>query len=130
MEVHKDHLDSEGLPLIFHLVHLAEQMTDEDSTVVALLHEVMEKGALTISDLRREGISEKDIEAISVLTYRGERQYIRYIRRIRENRIASLVKIADLKHDTDITRMDSISDENAKMIQKYEKALKVLTRKN
>ena len=127
--LHRDQTDRYGMPRICHLLHVAEQMKDEDSTVVALLHESMEHGGATMSDLRKAGIPEKDIAAISLMTYRGERQYIRFIRRIRENRIAAIVKNADLVHDCDITRMGAITDEDGQLIAKYERAQRVLARK-
>jgi len=128
-EIHREQTDRYGMPRICHLLHVAEQMKDEDTTVVALLHESMEHGGATMSDLRKAGIPEKDIAAISVMTYRGERQYIRFIRRIRENRIAAAVKNADLIHDCDITRMGEITDDDGQRIAKYERALRVLARK-
>ena len=127
--VHQGQTDRYGMPLLVHIIHVAERMTDEDTTVVALLHETMERGVLTLDDLRREGFSEKICTAVDAITYRGQRQYIRYIRRVRENRIASVVKAADLKHDTDITRMDVITDEDSALLQKYERALRILSRK-
>ena len=41
-EAHKDQDDKSGMPYVFHPFHLAEQMTDEATTVVALLHDVVE----------------------------------------------------------------------------------------
>ena len=41
-EAHQGQVDKAGLPYIFHPFHLAEQMTDEISTCVALLHDVAE----------------------------------------------------------------------------------------
>jgi (p)ppGpp synthase/HD superfamily hydrolase len=127
--VHQGQTDRFGMPVVAHLIHLAERMTDEDTVVVALLHETLERGVLTLSDLRREGFSEKIVDAVNVITYRGERQYVRFIRRLKENRIAAVVKAADLRHDTDITRMDVISDQETALLQKYERALRILSRK-
>ncbi len=127
--VHQGQTDRFGMPLGAHLIHLAGRMTDEDTVVVALLHETLERGVLTLSDLRREGFSEKIVDAVNVITYRGERQYVRFIRRVKENRIAAVVKAADLRHDTDITRMDVISDQETALLQKYERALRILSRK-
>ncbi len=127
--VHQGQTDRFGMPVVAHLIHLAERMTDEDTVVVALLHETLERGVLTLSELRREGFSEKIVDAVNVITYRGERQYVRFIRRLKENRIAAVVKAADLRHDTDITRMDVISDQETALLQKYERALRILSRK-
>ena len=39
-EAHKEQTDKSGLPYVFHPFHVAEQMSDEDTTVAALLHDV------------------------------------------------------------------------------------------
>ena len=41
-EAHKEQTDKSGLPYVFHPFYLAEQMEDEDTTVTALLHDVVE----------------------------------------------------------------------------------------
>ena len=43
-EAHKDQTDKSGLPYVFHPFHLAEQMSDEKTTVVALLHDAFRRG--------------------------------------------------------------------------------------
>ena len=50
-EAHKDQVDKTGLPYVFHPFHLAEQMTDEYTTVCALLHDVIEDTDHTWQDL-------------------------------------------------------------------------------
>lgn len=42
-EAHKDQLDKSGMPYVFHPFHVAEQMTDEVTTIVALLYGVVEE---------------------------------------------------------------------------------------
>lgn len=56
-EAHKDQVDKSGLPYVFHPFHLAEQMTDELSTIAALLHDVVEDTSYTFTDLREMGFS-------------------------------------------------------------------------
>jgi len=66
---HKDQLDKSGLPYVFHPFHLAEQMADEETTVVALLHDVVEDTDQTIGDLRKMGFSERVLSAIALMTH-------------------------------------------------------------
>ena len=68
-EAHKDQLDKSGIPYVFHPIHLAEQMKDENTTVAALLHDVMEDTPYTLEDLREEGFSEEVLEALLLLTH-------------------------------------------------------------
>ena len=50
---HKEQTDKSGLPYVFHPIHLAEQMMTEETTIVALLHDVIEDSNYTVEDLRR-----------------------------------------------------------------------------
>ena len=42
-EAHKNQLDKSGMPYVFHPFHVTEQMTDEVTTIVALLYGVVEE---------------------------------------------------------------------------------------
>ena len=53
-DAHQGQTDKSGQPYIFHPYHLAEQMTDEVSVCVALLHDVVEDTAVTFEELERE----------------------------------------------------------------------------
>ena len=57
-EAHKDQVDKSGMPYVFHPFHLAEQMSDERSTIVALLHDVIEDTEYTFEDLRKKVFTE------------------------------------------------------------------------
>ena len=54
-EAHKEQIDKSGMPYVFHPFHLAEQMQDEETTIVALLHDVIEDTDYTLDDLRKMG---------------------------------------------------------------------------
>ena len=66
-EAHKDQKDKSGQPYVFHPFHLAEQMTDEKTTIVALLHDVVEDTSVTLDDLAAEGFSDSVLEAIALI---------------------------------------------------------------
>lgn len=105
-EAHAGQVDKSGIPYVFHPYHLAEQMTDEDSTVVALLHDVVEVTHYTMEDLRKMGFSERVLEAIALMTHEDGVPYLEYVARIKENPIAKAVKLADIEHNSDATRLD------------------------
>lgn len=125
-EAHKCQLDKSGLPYIFHPFHLAEQMNDEYSTCVALLHDVIEDSDYNIQDLIVLGFPTPVIEAIRVLTHSKDIPYFDYIDKVKKNTLATRVKIEDLKHNSDLTRLNKISDEDLKRIEKYKNALSIL----
>ena len=124
-EAHKDQYDKSGLPYITHPLHLAEYMDDEYTTVTALLHDVVEDTDITLDDLAKE-FPEEVIEARKLLTHQKDISYMDYVAKIKTNNIAKAVKIADLKHNSDLTRLDNITDKDLDRIIKYQKALKLL----
>lgn len=93
---------------ILHPVHLAEQMTDETTTCIALLHDVLEDTALTLPDLEAE-FPREITEAVQLLTHAPSDDYLNYVRRLCENPLARKVKIADLAHNSDETRLSSVT---------------------
>ena len=104
-KAHKDQVDKNGLPYVFHPWHVAESMTDEVRCTVALLHDVVEDTKVTLDDLAILGFPEEVINAVKALTHRDDMDYAEYIRTIAENDIAIDVKIADLRHNMDKTRL-------------------------
>ncbi|MBR1747379.1 MAG: HD domain-containing protein [Clostridia bacterium] len=104
-EAHLGQYDKGGVPYIFHPTHLAEQMETEATATAALLHDVVEDTPLTIEDLRRAGISEEVLTAVELLTHKKDTDYFEYVRAIKKNPVARAVKIADLRHNTDPTRL-------------------------
>lgn len=125
-EAHKDQKDKSGLPYVFHPFHLAEQMEDEDTTIVALLHDVIEDTEYTIEDLQKAGFTQNVISAIALMTHDPQMPYMEYVRAIKSNPIARAVKLADLRHNSDMTRLDIITQRDEERAQKYLDAIVVL----
>lgn len=126
-ESHKDQLDKSGLPYVFHPFHLAEQMKDEDTTVVALLHDVIEDTDRTLDDLRALGFNERIVEAVALMTHDDAVPYMEYVSLIKTNPIARAVKLADLRHNSDMTRLDTVTPRDVERAEKYAKAIKLLS---
>ena len=125
-DTHKDQVDKSGLPYVFHPFHLAEQMDDEYSVVVALLHDVVEDGEITLEELRREYPNEI-VEAISLMTHDVNVDYFEYVKAIKMNTLARKVKLADLKHNSDKTRLNVMTAKDELRYQKYQKAIEILS---
>ena len=125
-ESHKEQVDKSGMPYVFHPFHLAEQMTDEATTVVALLHDVVEDTAISFEDLEKQGFSDEIMDALKLLTHDKNIPYMDYVAEIKKNTIATKVKLADLKHNSDLTRLSVVDEKALKRKEKYEKAIKFL----
>ena len=126
-KAHHGQTDRTGLPYVFHPYHLAEQMEDEYSTIAALLHDVVEDTDLTFDDLVREGFPDEVITALRLLTHSPEVPYFDYVRGVIGNPIATAVKLADLRHNSDLSRMDNVTQRDHERQQKYLKAIRILT---
>lgn len=125
-EAHKDQIDKAGLPYVYHPFHLAEQMQDEKTTVVALLHDVVEDSDYTLQDLSALGFDGEIVGAIALMTHDESVPYMQYIAEIAKNPIAKTVKLADLKHNGDLTRLDSITQKDRQRAEKYKAAIALL----
>ena len=123
---HQGQLDRAGLPYILHPLHVAEQMKDEDTCVVALLHDVIEDTDLTLENLREYGFTEAQIEGVRVMTREEDEDYFEYIRSVKTNPLALAVKLEDLKHNSDVTRIIEITDKYLQRLEKYKKAMEIL----
>ena len=125
---HHGQLDYNGIPYIFHPLHLAETMDDEISCCVALLHDVAEDTHVTLEQLARE-LPEEVITVLKLLTHDDAVPYFDYVRAIKGNPIAVKVKLADIAHNSDQTRCvgSGLTEEKlAYWKEKYEKATKIL----
>ena len=128
-KAHHGQLDYNGIPYIFHPIHLAESMDDEISCCVALLHDTVEDTTVTLEDLKAIFPTEVT-DAVALLTHNDDTDYFDYVRAIKENPIARKVKLADLAHNSDQTRCigsDLSEERKAAWRAKYEKATKILT---
>ncbi len=123
---HKDQLDKSGIPYIFHPFHLAEQMDDEYSVCVALLHDVVEDTNVSLQDLAEAGFPPEVTDAVALMTHPDGVPYMDYVKKIKSNPIAKKVKLADLRHNSDTSRLDHIDERALARVKKYEEAIKLL----
>ncbi len=128
-EAHAGQVDKCGTPYVFHPYHLAEQMPDEITTCVALLHDVAEDTAITLDELEREFPPEAT-EPLRLLTHGPAVSYRDYIDTLVVDPVARTVKRADLMHNLDETRFEGCGRiDEAKLSRRrecYRVALEVL----
>jgi len=126
LDAHRGQFDKGGLPYATHPIHIADSMDTEDECVVALLHDVLEDTELTVSDLQQWGITDRQIEAIKLLCHDESVPYLEYIQKIQLNPIARKVKLADLKHNSDLSRLSTVTPQDIARVEKYQKAIQIL----
>lgn len=128
-DAHQGQTDKGGLPYVFHPYHLAEQMPDEASVCVALLHDVVEDADVSFEELERSFPSEV-VDAVRLLTRQPGVDYLDYVRAIKSDPIAVRVKLADLAHNSDESRLAGRKDvsrtEIARLRKRYAEARALL----
>ena len=116
------------MPYIFHPFTVAESMTDEYSTCVALLHDVVEDTDVTLDDLAGE-FPEEVIEAVRLMTHDKDVDYEEYVTALKGNPIARAVKLADVAHNSNESR-NALADVSEKKREhwrrKYARAREIL----
>ena len=122
---HKDQFDKSGIPYVYHPYEVAENMETEAETCVALLHDVIEDTDTTLDELAVVFPIEV-INALRLMTHNPAVPYLDYVKKIKDNPIAAKVKLADLRHNSDMSRLNSVEEKDLRRIEKYKTAIQIL----
>ena len=123
---HKGQVDKVGVDYINHPLTVSNNCTGEDEKIVALLHDVLEDTKVTMEDLLLF-FDPYIVEAVCLLTHNPNDSYMDYLAKIKANPIAKAVKLADLKHNMDLTRFPNPTQRDIERVeQKYKPALEFL----
>jgi GTP diphosphokinase / guanosine-3',5'-bis(diphosphate) 3'-diphosphatase len=125
-QAHAGQLDKAGKPYISHPLTVMAQMDTLESKIVAVLHDAIEDSELTIADLVRQGFPEFITAAIAAITKLDDELYEDYILRVKSNAIARKVKIADVTHNMDISRIANPTAKDFQRLEKYKIVLQKL----
>lgn len=118
-DAHAGQFDECGVPYVFHPLHVAEKMTTENACCAALLHDVVEDTDVTLEDLRAKGMPLAVTTAVGLLTRNKDEDYFDYIARIKPIAVAREVKLADLEHNMDLSRLERIAPQDIERNRKY-----------
>lgn len=118
-KAHLGQKDKGGNDYIEHPKAVASMMDTDIEKVVAYLHDVVEDTNISFDDLKEYGFPNQIIEALKALTKQKNESYDVYIDRVIRNPIAKKVKLADMKHNSDITRIKNPSQKDYDRCQKY-----------
>ena len=127
-KTHEGQLDKAGVDYIEHPIYVASQVDTEEEKAVALLHDVIEDSSVSAEELLQAGLPETVVTAVHVLTKKKEQDYQTYLETVKKNPLARVVKLADLKHNSDLSRLSSITEKDRERLKKYKKAIDFLSR--
>lgn len=118
---HAGQFDRGGKPYILHPLKVMHYLKsdDEELQCMALLHDVVEDTKTTWDDLRDIGCTERVINGVKTLTKMPGESYDQYKERVFANEDAMKVKMADLRHNTDIRRLKGVTEKDIIRMEKY-----------
>ena len=125
-DAHMGQFDKCGVPYVFHPLHVAESMTTETACCAALLHDDVEETTTTLDELRAQGMPPAVVFAVQLLTHAPETDYFEYVRALKPNAVAREVKLADLAHNMDLSRLERITGEDLERNRRYARAKAIL----
>ena len=127
MEAHRGQFDKVGIDYIEHPIFVASQVDSEEEKAVALLHDVIEDSSVTAEELQNAGLPETVVTAVQILSKKKGQDYQTYLENVKSNPLARVVKLADLKHNSDLSRLSSVTDKDLERLEKYKKAIDYLS---
>ncbi|MEG0873836.1 MAG: GTP pyrophosphokinase [Clostridiales bacterium] len=123
---HRGQKDKGGKDYILHPLAVCQRVDSDDEKIVALLHDVVEDSEITLEFLRDAGFPHHIMDAIATITKKKGQDYEAYIKGIKDNRLARTVKIADMRHNSDLSRLSVVTAIDLKRVEKYSKAIEYL----
>ncbi|MCW6667093.1 GTP pyrophosphokinase [Aerococcaceae bacterium NML190938] len=122
-KAHAGQVDKAGKDYIQHPIYVSSLVDSPEAKAVALLHDVLEDSDYTAGDLLVAGLPYKIVEAVEILTKHPEESYDEYLSKIKRNDLARVVKIADLTHNSDLTRLREVTQQDFDRQGKYQEAI-------
>lgn len=116
--------DKGGVPYVLHCLKVMHYLKSDDDELqqIAVGHDLIEdRKNITYALLREMGFSERVIEGIRALTKVPGESNDEYMAKIKANPDAIRVKLADLRHNSDIRRLKGVTEKDVKRIEKYHK---------
>jgi (p)ppGpp synthase/HD superfamily hydrolase len=130
-EGHKDQVDRGGEKYIKHPLAVMEMVrnvfgNDQELLMIALGHDLLEDSHFSMEDLYEHGFSERVVLGILSLTKVDGQSYEEYKEQVKSNQDAMKVKIFDLEHNSDLSRLKKVSDKDLERREKYQQFRKEL----
>ena len=126
VEAHKGQEDKAGDPYILHPLRVMFRMDTKEEMIVAVLHDVLEDTAITPDQLKEMGFSETVLEALDSVTKKVGEKYEDFVQRAALHPIGKKIKLADLRDNMDLSRLEKITDQDIERVKKYHGALKII----
>lgn len=128
--LHRDQTDKSGEPYILHCLTVmntlkAKGVTDEDTLIIAVLHDILEDTKIDRETIMRR-FGWNVLRGVQRLTKRKGESYSDYTDRVALSKETILVKMADLEHNSDIRRLKGLTEKDIQRTIKYQRTYEFL----
>ena len=123
---HQGQFDKAGKPYIFHPQAVASMVDTDEEKAVAWLHDTIEDSDFTEQDLIEREIPQQVVDGVIAMTKVEGEEYSHYLHKLKNNDLARKVKMADLIHNCDLSRISNPTEKDRVRIEKYKKAMEFL----
>lgn len=125
-QAHQGQVDKAGKPYISHPLAVMGLVKGESEKIVAILHDVVEDTPITLTDFAAEGFSPECLVAVDAITKRDGEPLEDYLERVKSNPIAINVKLADLTHNMDLSRIAEPTAKDFAQVERYKPTYQIL----
>ena len=126
VEAHKGQTDKADMPYILHPLRVMNSVNTLEEKIIAVLHDVVEDTSITFHFILEKGIDKHLIDVLRLLTHEKAVPYEDYIQKIAINRLATQIKLADLRDNSNLDRLKEKTDKDYQRLEKYRKAIAFL----
>ncbi len=118
---HASQYDKGGMPYILHPLAVMHYLKtdDEELQCIALGHDLLEDTDTSLNELKLAGMTKRVIDTVYDLTKVYGESDDGYMARLLGNKDAMRVKLADLRHNSDIRRLKGVTAKDIKRMEKY-----------
>ena len=127
-EAFEGKFDKGGKPYILHCLHVMNSVAHlgYKHMMIGVMHDLVEDTPWTVDDLRKKGFHTNVVHGVAYMTHDVGGTYDSYIETIGSLQLVIPIKMADLRHNSDITRLKDVRQKDFDRLTKYAKAYKYL----
>lgn len=125
-EAHKGQVDKGGIEYWRHPHCVAQMCKGRNEKIVAYLHDVVEDTSITVELLKLYGFSDKIIKSVKAITHNKSEDYETYMQQVMTDKTAMIVKLADLRHNSELFRIPNPTEKDIERCEMYKHYVTVL----
>lgn len=120
-KAHEGQFDKAGKPYMLHVLEVMRLVASEDEELncIAVGHDLFEDTKVTAQQLLSYGFTQRVVSGIQAMTKTPGISYAQYKEQVKANPDSVIVKKADLRHNSCLTRLRGVTEKDLARTEKY-----------